>query len=183
MRVVYCCIFLCKKFRSRWKHFGNIKFRKLQSPRTKYYKSNNKTNEKSFKSLATETQRSGVEGASRFVFIYIVIYSYVIKECKFALQIRSIYGDSLKKVVVYGSYARGDYQKNSDIDIMILVKANDEEIKKKFNSVCDLAFDYELEYGVVISPLVKNEEHFLKWSDALPFYRNVKMEGVIVDEI
>ena len=29
---------------------------------------------------------------------------------KFALQIRSIYGDSLKKVVVYGSYARGDYQ-------------------------------------------------------------------------
>ena len=49
--------------------------------------------------------------------------------------------------------------------------------------MCDLAFDYELEYGIVISPLVKNEEHFLKWSDALPFYRNVKMEGVIVDEI
>ena len=54
---------------------------------------------------------------------------------KFALQIRSIYGDSLKKVVVYGSYARGDYQKNSDIDIMILVKANDEEIKKKFKLI------------------------------------------------
>ena len=78
---------------------------------------------------------------------------------------------------------KGDYQNNSDIDIMILVKANDEEIKKKFNSVCDLAFDYELEYGIVISPLVKNEEHFMKWSDALPFYRNVKMEGVIVDQI
>lgn len=29
---------------------------------------------------------------------------------KFAQQIRSIFGDSLKKVVVYGSYARGDYQ-------------------------------------------------------------------------
>ena len=42
---------------------------------------------------------------------------------KFAQQIRSIFGDSLKKVVVYGSYARGDYQKNSDIDIMILVDA------------------------------------------------------------
>ena len=115
-------------------------------------------------------------GASMPEKIHDIVY-------KFAQQIRGIYGDSLKKVVVYGSYARGDYQKNSDIDIMILVKANDEEIKKKFNSVCDLAFDYELEYGVVISPLVKNEEHFLKWSDALPFYRNVKMEGVIVDEI
>ena len=67
---------------------------------------------------------------------------------KFALQIRSIYGDSLKKVVVYGSYARGDYQKNSDIDIMILVDADEVEIKKRFNSVCDLAFDYEIEYGI-----------------------------------
>ena len=102
---------------------------------------------------------------------------------KFAQQIREIYGASLKKVVIYGSYARGDYQKNSDVDIMILVDANDVEIKKRFNSVCDLAFDYELEYGIVISPLVKNEAHFMKWSETLPFYRNVKQEGVAVDEV
>ena len=70
---------------------------------------------------------------------------------QFAKQLREIYGDELKKVVVYGSYARGDYQKNSDVDIMILVDADDYEIKKRFNLVCDLAFDYELEYGVVIS--------------------------------
>lgn len=66
---------------------------------------------------------------------------------------------------------------------MILVDANDVEIKKRFNSVCDLAFDYELEYGIVISPLVKNEAHFMKWSETLPFYRNVKQEGVMVDEV
>ena len=93
---------------------------------------------------------------------------------QFAKQLREIYGDELKKVVVYGS---------SDVDIMILVDADDYEIKKRFNLVCDLAFDYELEYGVVISPLVKNEEHFKKWSETLPFYRNVKQEGVTVDAI
>ena len=60
---------------------------------------------------------------------------------QFAKQLREIYGDELKKVVVYGSYARGDYQKNSDVDIMILVDADDYEIKKRFNLVCDLAFD------------------------------------------
>ena len=38
---------------------------------------------------------------------------------QFAKQLREIYGDELKKVVVYGSYARGDYQKNSDVDIRI----------------------------------------------------------------
>ena len=97
--------------------------------------------------------------------------------------LQKIYGKHLKKVILYGSYARGDYQKNSDVDIMILVDADDYEIKKRFNLVCDLAFDYELEYGVVISPLVKNEEHFKKWSETLPFYRNVKQEGVTVDAI
>ena len=66
---------------------------------------------------------------------------------KFAQQIRVIYGNSLKKIVVYGSYARGDYQENSDIDIMILVDASDSEIKKRFNLVCDLAFDYETRRG------------------------------------
>lgn len=102
---------------------------------------------------------------------------------RFAGEIREIYGDVLKEVIVYGSYAHGDYQKNSDIDIMILVDASDTEIKRRFNLVCDLAYDFELEYGIVISPLVKNEEHFMKWSDTLPFYRNVKQEGIIVNEV
>lgn len=109
-----------------------------------------------------------------------VIYDLVYR---FAQQMKDIYGNSLKKVVVYGSYARGDYQKNSDIDIMVLVNVSDEEIKKRFNSVCDVAFDYELRYGVIISPIVKNEQHFQKWSDTLPFYRNIKREGVEVNAV
>ena len=99
----------------------------------------------------------------------------------FAQQLKLIYGESLKKIVVYGSYARGDYNNYSDVDIMILVDSSEAQIKKRFNDVCDLAFDYELKYGIVISPLVKNEEHFMKWSETLPFYRNVKLEGVAVE--
>ncbi len=102
---------------------------------------------------------------------------------KFAQQMRYIYGEMLKRVVVYGSYARGDYRDNSDVDIMILVDASDEEIKKRFNDVCDLAFEYEMEYGIVISPLVKNEEHFMRWSETLPFYRNVRQEGMTINEL
>ena len=103
--------------------------------------------------------------------------------CSFAKQVREVYGSSLKRVLVYGSYARGDYKNNSDIDIMILVDAETAEIKKNFNTVCDLAFDFEMDYGVVISPLVKNEKQFLRWSKTLPFYKNVKKEGIDIDEI
>lgn len=33
-----------------------------------------------------------------------------------------IYGDRLKAVYLYGSYARGDYRPGSDVDVMILLK-------------------------------------------------------------
>lgn len=36
--------------------------------------------------------------------------------------LRKIYGNHLKTVILYGSYARGDYKADSDIDIMILLR-------------------------------------------------------------
>ena len=41
-----------------------------------------------------------------------------------------IYGKHLKTVILYGSYARGDYTKDSDIDIMVLLDLSDIDIKK-----------------------------------------------------
>ena len=39
--------------------------------------------------------------------------------------LRKIYGSHLKTVILYGSYARGDYKADSDIDIMILLDLSD----------------------------------------------------------
>lgn len=54
-------------------------------------------------------------------------------------------GSKLTKVIVYGSYARGDYNSSSDVDVMILVKMSDNEIKKIENQVYDLAFDIAMD--------------------------------------
>lgn len=97
---------------------------------------------------------------------------------KFASEMRSVFHDALNAVIVYGSYARGDYNELSDVDVMILVTLDENEIKKMTNSICDISFDYFMKYGIEISPIVKNVEHFEYWSDTLPFYRNVKDEGV-----
>ncbi|MDD3360414.1 MAG: nucleotidyltransferase domain-containing protein [Hespellia sp.] len=97
---------------------------------------------------------------------------------EFSQEIKKIYGTSLKKIIMYGSYARGDYNSSSDIDIMILVNLSDEEIKKSSDQVSDVAFDFLMDYGVDISPIIKNEKHFEYWIEALPFYRNVQEEGV-----
>jgi predicted nucleotidyltransferase len=100
---------------------------------------------------------------------------------QFSLQLKKILGTSLSKVIVYGSYARGDYRENSDVDVMILVKLSDAEIKKVENEIYDLAFDIEISTGIDISPIIKNEDQYEYWVDTLPFYRNVREEGVVIN--
>ena len=40
---------------------------------------------------------------------------------EYVTAVKKIYGNHLKQVILYGSYARGDYTKDSDVDIMLLV--------------------------------------------------------------
>ena len=96
----------------------------------------------------------------------------------FAKSVRKMMGNSLDSVIVYGSYARGDYSELSDIDVMLLVYLGEEEIKKISDQISDLAFDFMMKYGVDISPVITNTDHFNYWVDNLPYYRNVRDEGV-----
>ena len=86
---------------------------------------------------------------------------------EFAKDMKALFGKDLSKVVVYGSYARGDYTQNSDIDIMILVKTPEDIIRQYTDLVSDCAFEYLMKYGIDISPVIKNEEHFECWVDNL----------------
>lgn len=98
----------------------------------------------------------------------------------FTNEMQKMFGKSLKKIILYGSYARGDFKVNSDMDLMILTSLSDDEIKRLENKVYDMAFEYEMTYGIVISVNVKNEDHFNYWLGALPYYDNVKKEGIVL---
>lgn len=97
---------------------------------------------------------------------------------QFLNDLQIILGDSISKSLVYGSYARGDYSEFSDVDLMILVTLSEKEIHQKRNAVYDLAFDYFMQYGIDISPIVKNIHHFKEWSEVSDFYKNVLREGI-----
>ena len=98
----------------------------------------------------------------------------------FIEKIQERLGHKICKVILYGSYARGDYREDSDIDIMILTSLTENEIKGIENELYDIAYDYGLEYGVTISTNIKNEEHFNYWLGALPYYDNIKREGIVL---
>lgn len=63
---------------------------------------------------------------------------------------------------------------------MILTTFSDKEIEQVENKIFDLAFELEIEQGVVINPILKNEQNYQYWLGALPFYDNVEKEGVVI---
>lgn len=101
---------------------------------------------------------------------------------EYAQGIKKIYGIHLRKIILYGSYARGDYHESSDVDVLILVDLDDIRIKQKMSELAEYTFEMELKCDLQLSPIVKNEEQFEYWSDTLPFYKNILREGVSIGD-
>jgi len=97
---------------------------------------------------------------------------------QYVKEVQGIYGRELKAVILYGSYARGDFHAGSDIDLMILVNAEEDVIKKNGRMLSDITFDFNLDHDLLIMPIVKNISHFQYWLQADPFYQTIKNEGV-----
>lgn len=99
---------------------------------------------------------------------------------EFIEQVKKILGIRLKKIILYGSYARGDYNKKSDVDIMILTDLSFEEIEEYRDKISDIAYDIELSTGIILSPVIKNIEKYNTRIHFVPFYKNVEKEGVVL---
>lgn len=97
---------------------------------------------------------------------------------KFLAQAEQLYGGHVKQIILYGSYARGDYREDSDVDIMILVDLPQEHLWEYRKQMMGYVFDINLEYDTMIVPVTVNAAHFQEWLPVYPFYQNVAREGV-----
>jgi uncharacterized protein len=100
----------------------------------------------------------------------------IMDEVVYSMQ--DLFGDELRQVILFGSYARGEQEEYSDMDIMVLVNLSDEELSQYNNDLAEIMTNISIKYGVLPSIIDKNYEHFYHWLPVLPFYRNVKTEGV-----
>jgi predicted nucleotidyltransferase len=89
-------------------------------------------------------------------------------------------GDKLDKVILYGSHARGEYDTDSDIDIMVLADIPAQDRLKEREKIRSLTGDLDLEYDVVLSVCVNDCATFYRYANDLPFYMNVLKEGVML---
>ena len=95
-------------------------------------------------------------------------------------KVKNIYGSHLRQIILYGSYARGDFCSDSDIDIMILVDLSEVELKRYSQQLSYMTYDFNLDYDLDIKPIVQNDIFFNKWIVNYPFYANVHKEGVVL---
>ena len=97
----------------------------------------------------------------------------IMKELKAGLV--RIYGDNLKDLYLYGSYARGVAQPDSDIDVMIVLN-NYESYGREIDRTGELISKLSLDYGISISRVIMKETQW-KNSDT-PLLRNIRIDGV-----
>jgi len=95
-------------------------------------------------------------------------------------DLKLIFKDKLLKVILYGSYARGDETDESDIDYIVLTTLDEVDIKNYSQKIVDLSYEYLNEYGTLFSFVIVNSKHFNVYSDTLPYYNNIVKEGMVL---
>ncbi len=96
----------------------------------------------------------------------------------FKKQLAEGLNDNLLRVYLFGSKARGDYQKESDIDILAVLKQPKEN---DINYIYETAMSVGMKYQVYLSIKIFSEKEFNYYSQ-IPtrFIANVLNEGVII---
>ncbi|MBD3251760.1 nucleotidyltransferase domain-containing protein [Candidatus Uhrbacteria bacterium] len=83
----------------------------------------------------------------------------------------------LNQLVVFGSSARGDSSKGSDIDVWVCLNELDRHIEE---DLFDMAYDMELKYDCLIDLLAVSEKDLKGQIGKAPIQKNILSEGVAV---
>lgn len=96
----------------------------------------------------------------------------ILKELRTELE--QVYGDRLRGLYLYGSYARGDAGRGSDLDVLVVLDRVD-SVWREIDRSGHVAAELSLEHDLTVSRAFVSEE---QWRNAdIPLVRNVKKEG------
>ena len=91
---------------------------------------------------------------------------------------RTVFPGRRCETILYGSYARGEQDSESDMDIMVLADIPQAELSRYKAPFLRLSSELGLANDVLITVTLKDRETFERYLSAVPFYQAVRREGV-----
>ena len=106
----------------------------------------------------------------------IPIVQQVAKQYK--LQLQQIYGRQLVELILFGSYARGDFNAESDIDFAVVLNKPDIHPAGEILKITPLSIQLELKYGFMLSTLPISWQK--KQGAMQGGYQDIRKEGIVI---
>lgn len=91
-------------------------------------------------------------------------------------KLKTLFRHKLSRIILYGSYARGDYDDKSDIDVIALI--DDDDLKKYHRQILRINVDLSLKYDVDLTVIIENNTDFNLNVDVIPLFKNIYKEGI-----
>lgn len=105
-----------------------------------------------------------------------VVKKAIVKEVPKALA------NDCRKIILYGSCARGDFREDSDVDVAVLTNSNRKQAKKYDSVIDDIALDIEDNTKAIVNFVLLPYKEFEDRKSWYPFFMNISNEGELLYE-
>lgn len=93
-------------------------------------------------------------------------------------QLNKLYGNELAELILFGSYARGDFNKESDIDFAVVLRNSNVRPTKEIEKIAAVSSGISLKYGIMLSSLPVTL--FKKQTSMQGIYQEIRKEGIVI---
>jgi uncharacterized protein len=94
---------------------------------------------------------------------------------EFKTELQALYGSRLSDVILYGSYARGDFDSESDVDLMVVLADEQVDTYREIRRMSELEAHFLIKYGIAFSLLPTSKTRLT--TSAMPIYDEIRSEG------
>jgi len=95
-------------------------------------------------------------------------------------EVKEILGPDFLHACIYGSYARGEYGEELDIDIAIFTERTSEEFYQLIDKIAEITFEYDVKYDIILSPAFQNDKEYNRMVNVVPYFQSIKREGMAI---